>query len=236
MCFLVTFIVYFVWTITSNLGKEYSGAPSLNQTTISNSTTQIEEYSNFSKSGTAYIPNLSASDEHQTDPPYLTRVVVPTHRKQAKRRRKKDRNRRRRLRQRNKKLALNSFDDFLNDTSESKRNRKTKSACSDCKIRKRKGRKHLESGRLSPTILRKVLEKVADDTLSGARAGDGSISSILKGAQNHSRWWLRDGVRDTLVALESMQHHVRGRAARANAQLWGRLHRSRVHGVRLADM
>ena len=66
----------------------------------------------------------------------------------------------------------------MNLTAERRKDRDAKSTCSDCKIKKRKGRKLL-NGRLSPHILRKILEKVADDTLSGARAGDGTITSIL---------------------------------------------------------
>ena len=110
---------------------------------------------------------------------------MTTHRKQSKRRRKKkDKNK---LRHKNVLPILQDKDDILNETSEPRTNRDATS-CSDCKIRKRKGRKgQWRSRGLSPSILRKVLEKVADDTLSGARAGDGSISSILAEAGGTGR-------------------------------------------------
>jgi len=69
---------------------------------------------------------------------------------------------------------------------EPRKNRDTKSSCSDCKIRKRKGRKSRNGGKLSPSLLRKILEKVADDTLSGARSGDGTIMSILQAGSNNN--------------------------------------------------
>lgn len=107
---------------------------------------------------------------------------MPTHRKQSKRRRKKGRNRKRKLRIKNRrKISENKVNEKLNLILEPRKNRDAKSSCSDCKIRKRKGRK-LNNGKISPQILRKILEKVADDTLSGARAGDGTITSILEDA------------------------------------------------------
>ena len=33
---------------------------------------------------------------------------------------------------------------------------------------------------MNTTVLRKILERVADDTLSGARSGEGTISSLLE--------------------------------------------------------
>lgn len=119
-------------------------------------------------------------DDNHTDPPYHTRVVVPAHRKQTKKRKKKSRHRKRKLKVKNKKIALqNKLHDNSNLIVEGRKNRDAKTVCSDCKIRKRKGRK-LFKGKISPQLLRKILEKVADDTLSGARAGDGTISSILE--------------------------------------------------------
>lgn len=143
---------------------------------------QVDDVYNFSGGRENLIPKHLSADDNHTDPPYRTRVVMPTHRKQSKRRRKKGRNRKRKLRIKNRrKISENKVNEKLNLILEPRKNRDAKSSCSDCKIRKRKGRK-LNNGKISPQILRKILEKVADDTLSGARAGDGTITSILEDA------------------------------------------------------
>lgn len=75
-------------------------------------------------------------------------------------------------------MSVKDLVENTNLSTEHRHNRDAKSSCSDCKIRKRKGRK-VYDGKLSPQIMRKILEKVADDTLSGARAGYGTITSVL---------------------------------------------------------
>ena len=110
---------------------------------------------------------------------------MPSHRKQAKRRRKKGRNRKRKHRK-HRKTVYSSLEDYLNLTIERRKNRNAKMTCTDCKIRKRKGRRdRFNAGKISPSVLRRVLEKVADETLSGARTGTGTISSLYEEDRPH---------------------------------------------------
>lgn len=110
---------------------------------------------------------------------------MPAHRKQLKKRRKKGRNRKRKYRK-HRKATYSSLEDYLNLTIEPRKHRNAKLTCSDCKIRKRKGRREkYNTGKISPLVLRRVLEKVADDTLSGARTGAGTITSLFRGDSVH---------------------------------------------------
>ena len=128
------------------------------------------------------IPFYDSSDHNFTDTiAYHTDIILPMHRKQSKRRRKKQRNRKRHRNRKGNKFYAN-IEDYLNLTN-SKSNQKTRNSkdnCKDCKIRKRKGRNRNSKNRMNTTVLRKILERVADDTLSGARSGEGTISSLLE--------------------------------------------------------
>lgn len=130
-------------------------------------------------SGSRFIPFQSSTDDNHTDPPYQPNIIMPSHRKQSKKRRKKGRNRKRKNRK-HRKTTYSSLEDYLNLTVEHRRNRNAKTSCLDCKIRKRKGRREKDTGRIKPSVLRKILEKVADETLSGARTGHGTINSLFK--------------------------------------------------------
>ncbi|XP_060568308.1 isthmin-2-like [Ruditapes philippinarum] len=180
MCFLVIFIGYFAWTIAANYG--HSGINSVSSWNTSNNqnvTIKTENSSSYTGNSRS-IPFHSSSDDNLTDPPYQPNIVMPSHRKQAKRRRKKGRNRKRKHRK-HRKTVYSSLEDYLNLTIERRKNRNAKMTCTDCKIRKRKGRRHkFTAGKISPSVLRRVLEKVADETLSGARTGTGTISSLYE--------------------------------------------------------
>lgn len=140
---------------------------------------QAENSRNHSGSSRS-IPFHSAADDNHSDQSYQPNIVMPAHRKQTKKRRKKGRNRKRKQRK-HRKTTYSSLEDYLNLTVEHRKNRNAKVTCSDCKIRKRKGRREkLYAGKISPSVLRKVLEKVADDTLSGARTGTGTIQSLFE--------------------------------------------------------
>ncbi|XP_045174832.2 isthmin-2-like [Mercenaria mercenaria] len=181
MCFLVIFIGYCAWTISANYGHSGINNVTWNNSGAQNVTVglQTEDSSNYTGSS-RYIPFHSSSKDNLTDPPYQPNIIMPSHRKQMKRRRKKGRNRKRKHRK-HRKIVYSSLEDYLNLTIEHRKNRNAKVTCTDCKIRKRKGRREkYTAGKISPSILRRVLEKVADETLSGARTGTGTITSLFE--------------------------------------------------------
>ena len=121
------------------------------------------------------MPFSNSTEARHQNATYHMDVVLPTHRKASKRRRKKERNRKR---HRNRKFYAN-IDDYLNLTDSSYQGKRTKSKCKDCKIRKRKGRNRQYVSKMNTSVLRKIMERVADDTLSGARSGDGTLGSLM---------------------------------------------------------
>lgn len=128
-----------------------------------------------SNSTEKHIPFSSSTGNEQPNATYHTDIVLPSHRKASKGRRKKERNRKRHRKGKARKFYAN-IEDYLNLTDSSSQGT---SGCKDCKIRKRKGRNRYNTTRMSPSVLRKILERVADDTLSGARSGEGTVSSLL---------------------------------------------------------
>ena len=137
---------------------------------------QVQHIKNTS--GNRHIPLFSNNTNKPDDVTYHTDVVIPAHRKQAKKRRKKGRGKKRNRRLRNRQNSRGRIDEYLNLTAEPHTNRKDDSSCQNCKIKKRKSRNRFGIGRIKASTLRRILEKVADDTLSGARSGDGTIISL----------------------------------------------------------
>ena len=137
---------------------------------------QVEESNSTGKQ----IPFSNFTETRQQNASYHMDVILPTHRKASKRRRKKERNRKR---HRNRKFYAN-IDDYLNLTDSNYQGKRTRSKCKDCKIRKRKGRNRQYVSKMNTSVLRRIMERVADDTLSGARSGDGTLGSIMKTTSN----------------------------------------------------
>ena len=121
------------------------------------------------------MPFFNFTEARHQNATYHTDVILPTHRKASKRRRKKERNKKR---HRNRQFYAN-IDDYLTLTDSSYGGKSSKTKCKDCKIRKRKGRNRQYVSRMNTSVLRKIMERVADDTLSGARSGDGTLGSLM---------------------------------------------------------